>query len=158
MNITTLFLELLRFIPLLTVMGYAAYSDYKTGEVSNKVWRYIIIGGLITSLETAFFFSIPLLIINLAVIAVSVVLGFLMFKLGGGGADSKAFMTIGVSAPLFPLWSFLWPFPLPIVVLFIACVLALPALIFRNSDVPFLKRKIRFLPFMFIGLIFSLIL
>jgi len=158
MNTLTLMLELVRFIPLLFVIGYAAYSDYKTGEVPNKVWLYTIIGGLLTALETAIFFSIPLLLFNLLVIGFCVGIGFLMFHLGGGGADSKAFMTIGISAPLFPLWSFLWPIPLPFVVMFIAAILAVPALINQKSSVPIWQRKLRFLPFVFIGLIMSVIL
>jgi Flp pilus assembly protein protease CpaA len=154
----TFILELIRFIPLLFVIGYAAYSDYRTGEVTNKVWLYSIVGGFITVFETVYFFSVPLLLINLIVIGVSVGLGFLMFHLGGGGADSKAFMTIGISAPLVPLWSFLWPIPLPFLVMFIACVLALPIMFAKKSDKPLMKRGIRFLPFMFIGLLVSVIL
>lgn len=158
MQPTTILLELMRFIPLLAAMGYAAYLDYKTGEVPNSVWKYTIIGGTITALETALFFSLPLLLINLIVIAICIGLGFFMFKLGGGGADSKAFMMISISAPLFPLWSFLWPIPLPFVVLFIACIFALPPLILRKSKDPFWQRKIKFIPFMFVGLIFCVIL
>lgn len=155
----TLLLELMRFVPLIAVMAYAAILDYKTGEVPNKIWRYTIIGGAITALETIIYFSLPLLLLNLIVIAISVALGFLMFKLGGGGADSKAFMMIAISAPLFPYWSFLWPIPLPFVVLFVACIFALPPLILRKeSKDTFWQRKIKFIPYMFIGLIFCVIL
>jgi Flp pilus assembly protein protease CpaA len=154
----TWILELTRFISLLLVMGYAAYRDYRTGEVSNKLWRYALLGGFITALETTMFFSVALFLVNLSVILVCVGWGFLMFKLGGGGADSKALMVIAVSAPLFPLWSFLWPLPLPVVAMLVASVLALPALVFKRSNESFMKRKIRFLPFMFVGLLFCVIL
>jgi hypothetical protein len=158
MDIFVSALELLRFIPLCIVMGYAAFSDWKTGEVSNKVWWYALVGGLFTALETAVFFSVGLLIITVSYIIASIVVGFVSFGFGGGGADSKALMTIGVSAPLFPLWSMFWPFPLPFMVLLFACALALPYMVLKKSKAPIWKRKLRFLPFMFIGLIVCVII
>ena len=151
-------LDLARFVPLIMVMGYAAFSDYKTGQVSNKVWWYTIIGGLLTALETAFFFSIGLLAVTLLAMAGSIILGFLIFSIGGGGADSKALMTLGVSVPLVPLWSFIWPFPLPFLAMFIASAITLPYMIAKKSEVPIWKRKVKFLPFIFIGLIICVII
>jgi Flp pilus assembly protein protease CpaA len=158
LNTETWIIELIRFIPLLAVMGYAAFKDYKTGEVPNKIWFYAIIGGLLTALETILFFSVPLFTINLLVALGSIGFGFLLFLLGNGGADTKAIMTLGLSAPLMPFWSFLWPIPLPFLVMLIACILALPVMLAKKSDKPLMKRGIRFLPFLFVGLIVCVIL
>jgi len=173
MNALVLILELIRFIPLLAVIGYAAYYDLtkvtfetdqksgesiKVGNIPNKLWRYAIIGGSLTALETLLFFSIPLLVINVIFICASIGFGFFTYLLGGGGADSKAFMTIGVSAPLVPLWSFLWPVPTAFLAFMIGSVIALPFLILRKTKISFWKRPIRFLPFIFIGLLISVIL
>lgn len=158
MYLTTWALELTRFFPLLIIFGYAAYKDHKTGEVPNKIWLYAIIGGTITTIETYILFSAILAFLTVMIISASVVIGFLAFLLGGGGADSKAFMTLGLSAPFVPLWSLIWPIPLPFLAMLIACILALPILLLKKSDEPFRKRKIRFLPFMFVGLIVCVIL
>jgi Flp pilus assembly protein protease CpaA len=151
-------IDLIRFIPLLIVFGYAAYKDYKTGEVPNKIWLYSIIGATLTLVQTALFFSIPLFFITTVVMLSCVGLGFLFFLLGAGGADAKALMTLGLSAPLLPLWSFLWPIPTILLAMMIACIAALPFLITQETKESFWKRKIRFLPFIFIGLIVSVII
>jgi Flp pilus assembly protein protease CpaA len=148
-----LLLELTRFLPLSLVMLYAAFHDYRTGLVPNKIWLYAIVGGALTIIETALFYSVGLLVLSLVSIVASVAVGFLTFGLGGGGADAKALMTLGVSVPVFPLWSFLWPMPLPLAALLVASVVTLVyAVVKPKRDVPFVKRKIRFLPFLFIGL------
>lgn len=151
-------IDLTRFLPLLIVMGYAAFKDYKTGEVPNKIWLYAIVGAILTLAQTALFFSIPLFFITSMVMLSSVGLGFLLFILGAGGADAKAIMTIGLSTPLLPLWSFLWPVPTPLLAMMIACIAALPFLMVRKTKESFWKRKIRFLPFMYIGLIVCVII
>ena len=158
MNIFTWALELTRFIPLISVMGYAAWKDYKTGSVPNKIWLYSIFGGILTVIQLIYLFSLPFLAINLVFMLGAVGFAFLIFIVGSGGADSKALITLGVSAPLVPIWSILWPMPLPFLTFFIGSVLCLPLLLTKKSSEPFWKRSIRFLPFMFIGLIISVIL
>jgi len=79
---------------------YASLSDYKTREVSNKVW--IIYGpiGLILSLTEFLVYSpskIPLYGLS---VGVTFLMAFLLFYSGGfGGADSKAFMCISLALP-----------------------------------------------------------
>ena len=150
-------LELARFIPICIVMGYAALADYKTGEVPNKIWLSAIPGGLLTLLETFIFFSVGLLLLTLITIGICVGVGFLLYALGGGGADSKALMFMAISAPFLPLWG-LYPLPLPLIAMLIGSVSALPFILFSKSKEPLWKRKIRFLPFLFIGLIVCVIL
>jgi Flp pilus assembly protein protease CpaA len=150
-------LELLRFLPLCAIMGYAAYLDYKTGEVPNKIWLYTIFGGTLTLIETLALFSWSLVIITLFSIGISGALGLSTFFIGGGGADAKALITLGFSAPLFPLWGF-WPLPFTIFVLFAGSALALPFMLLKKSKDSVWKRKIRFLPYLFIGLIVCVIL
>jgi Flp pilus assembly protein protease CpaA len=150
-------LELIRFIPLCIVMGYAAYLDYKHGEVPNKIWLYTIIGASLTLTETLLLFSWALTAITIFSIGISLAIAFLTFGIGGGGADAKALITLGFSAPLFPLWGY-WPLPFTIFVLLAGSAMALPFILLRKSKDSIWKRKIRFLPYLFIGLIVCVIL
>ena len=90
-------------------------------------------------------------------------LKFLLFVLHGwGGAVGKAFMVIAASAPLFPHWGILYimPFPfgmLPFTVLFVSCASAVGYALLKPSNVPLKERKVRFLPFMLVGLIVAFI-
>lgn len=149
-------LELLRFLPLIAVMGYAAYKDYRTGEVSNGLWRYIIYGFALTVVEVAVTHNLSLLLFDISIMVVCVVFGFASFWLGSGGADAKAIMVLGFSAPVVPVWSWLYPLPLPFIVLLLASAMSLPFFI-KKTNTPMMKRKIKFLPFMFIGLLVSVI-
>lgn len=160
-------LEIIRFIPLIFVLGYAAYKDWrniqvedgeKVGVVPNKTWLYSIIGGALTLTETLIVHNSSFLYLELISVAITFGFAFLTNMLGGGGADSKAYLTLGVSAPLFPVWSNLFPLPLPIVVIAISSLIAIPFGFFMKSNKPLLKRKIRFLPFIFIGLLVCLII
>lgn len=155
----TLLLELTRFIPLTLVMLYAAFQDYRTGLVSNKIWLYSFIGGALTLVETAMFYSVGLFILSLISVVASFAVAFLTFGIGGGGADAKALMTLGVCAPVFPLWSLLWPMPLPLASLLVASAVTLIyAAVKPKREISFMKRKIRFLPFLFIGLLMCVVL
>jgi preflagellin peptidase FlaK len=158
LNLLFLTLELIRFIPLAVVMGYAALKDWRFGEVPNKVWLYAIFGGIVTVLETVLFFSWGLLLLNSIYIGFAVLQAFLLLFIGGwGGADTKALITMGVSAPIVPAWGILYPFPLPLLALVLGCAVALPYGVFKKSDVSVLKRKVKFLPFLFIGLLIVMV-
>ena len=157
-------IELIRFIPLCVIMGYAALSDWRTKEVTNKLWLYAIPGLFLTIIETMFFLDGALLVPELLSIAITVVVSYLFFALNQwGGADAKAFMTIGVSAPLFPAWGILHNFPLPLnmfpfITLFIASALTLIYTMLTKSSTPLKQRKVKLMPFMFTGLIIAVIL
>jgi archaeal preflagellin peptidase FlaK len=88
----------------LAFLIYASWSDYKTREVSNKVWA--IYGPIALALSIS-----ELLLYNSADfplfgLSVGLTVGFalLLFYTGGfGGADSKAFMCIAMALPFFPV-------------------------------------------------------
>ncbi len=82
---------------------YASWSDYKTREVTNKVWAVYAPIGLALSLTELLLYEPSQL--GLFGINVGVTVGFalLLFYTGGfGGADSKALMCIAVTLPFFP--------------------------------------------------------
>ena len=86
---------------------YASWRDYKTREVSNRVW--VIYGpiALALSLSELLFFE-PSQLLHLSFyglsVGVTVGLAFLLFYTSGfGGADSKAFMCIALALPFAPI-------------------------------------------------------
>lgn len=156
--------DLVRFIPLLFVIGYAAKSDFKCGSVRNRVWLYFPVGLALSLVYTFCFFSWGLLLMEALSFGFTVLMGFILYTLRGwGGADTKAFITIGAATPLFPVWGILYPLPfpfgmLPFLVLFVSCAASVAYAITKKNGEPFKERKVRFLPFMLIGLIVSFIL
>ena len=86
------------------MLFYASWSDYKTREVSNRVW--VIYGPIALALSLAELFlfepsQLPLFGLS---VGVTVGLALLLFYAGGfGGADSKALMCIAVALPFAPL-------------------------------------------------------
>ncbi len=106
------------------VLIAASISDMRTREVSNRLW--LVYGPLALVLFTARIVASPadfpiFLVSSLATIVVS----FLLFQFGVmGGADSKAFMCIGLALPVAPgivaaLWQpplFFYPFPIAVLV------------------------------------------
>jgi preflagellin peptidase FlaK len=95
-----------RILLCLSFLIYASWSDYKTREVSNKVW--VILGPLALAL-TAFQFSIyssqplQLLISYTLAFAITSALAITIFYAGGfGGADAKALMCISLALPVYP--------------------------------------------------------
>jgi preflagellin peptidase FlaK len=95
-----------RIIICLSFLFYASWSDYKTREVSNKVW--IILGPLTLAL-TGFQFLVysaqPLQLLTTYVLSFAITSGLAIavFYAGGfGGADAKAFMCIALTLPVYP--------------------------------------------------------
>ena len=95
-----------RIILCLSFLIYASWSDYKTREVSNKVW--IILGPLalaLTGFQILAYSSQPLQSVIVYVLAFVVTSGLALgvFYAGGfGGADAKAFMCIALALPVYP--------------------------------------------------------
>ena len=83
---------------------YASWSDYKTREVSNRVWAYyapIAIG--LTLAEVLLFESSRLPFLALSC-GVTIAFALLLFYSGAfGGADSKALMCIALALPFAPV-------------------------------------------------------
>jgi preflagellin peptidase FlaK len=157
-------LDAAKIIPLIIVMCYAAYSDWKTKEVQNKVWLYAIVGTALTIIETVFFLNTHQIITVLSSISFAVIFSLITFYIGGwGGADAKALITIGLSIPLFPSWSplrnILLPFSiLPFIVMFIGSILTVAYTLRSKSNTPIKQRKIKFIPFLLIALIICVVI
>ena len=153
-------IDLARYIPLIAVVSYAAYSDYKTKHASNKIWLYAIYGLTITIIESALYLNYIAIELEVGTVLAAFAIAYGLFELKAwGGADAKALMTIAVSAPLFPSWFILPHAPIfPIGVFYIACVATLVYSIAHKSSVPLRQRKIQFLPFILIGLIVCVLL
>lgn len=164
-----LILDYVKMLPLLFILIVAAYQDltrsvkvqtdkevFVCGEVSNRLWLYLPVG---FGLLLAELFLIPnLVLFAVGSLVFSIVVGFLLYGLHGwGGADLKAFLLVGFCMPVFPLRSFLFPFPLPFLVLLVACLSMVLYVGLKKSDVPFGKRKVRFMPFILLGYIVALL-
>src|SRR3989337_2243690 len=84
----------------LSFLLYASWSDYKTREVSNRVW--VIYPPLALSLSLAGFLlfdpsRLPFFVLSFGVTAA---IAILLFYTGAfGGADSKALMCIALALP-----------------------------------------------------------
>lgn len=79
---------------------YASWSDYKSREVSNRVWVFYAPIALVLSLvELLLYDSAKLPLFGLC-FGVTAVIAILLFYTGGfGGADSKALMCIALALP-----------------------------------------------------------
>ena len=82
---------------------YASWSDYKTREVSNRVWAYYAPIALALSLaELLLYKPSDLTFFGLSV-GVTTAFALILFYTGGfGGADSKALMCIALALPFAP--------------------------------------------------------
>lgn len=99
----TIIFEASRVTLSLVVLLYSSWSDYKTREVSNKVW--IIFAPLAVGLSlTDFLLNDPSKLTSFGVcFGLTVVFSLLLFYSGAfGGADSKALMCIALALPFFP--------------------------------------------------------
>ncbi len=87
-------------------LGYSSWSDYKTREVSNKVWVAYAPIALALTLAEFLIFEPDLSWLSGFGLSVGLTIGFafLLFYTGAfGGADSKAFMCIALALPFFPV-------------------------------------------------------
>ena len=95
-----------RIILCLSFLIYASWSDYKTREVSNKVWAILGPTALaLTSLQFLIYSSQPLQLIISYVLSFAIISGLALavFYAGGfGGADAKALMCIALALPVYP--------------------------------------------------------
>ena len=87
----------------LAFLVYASWSDYKTREVSNRVWvAYAPIALTLSLVELLLYAPSKMWLFGISV-GLTVAFAFLLFYSGGfGGADSKALMCIALALPFFP--------------------------------------------------------
>lgn len=86
---------------------YASWSDYKTREVSNRVWAAYAPIAIALSLSDLLLFDPSKLELFGVSVGLTVGLAFLLFYSGAfGGADSKALMCIAFSLPFAPVTLF----------------------------------------------------
>jgi Flp pilus assembly protein protease CpaA len=139
-------IDIIRIIPLAIIFAYAAIQDYKTGEVTNKIWLYTLIGAPITLAEYILLAPnmLPLVIIS-AVTCIAIALALFRIRNGWGGADAKALITIALCYPLGPAY-LAWLPLYPMLIFGVSSAIAVIAMILRK------KQQIRFLPYVFIGL------
>jgi Flp pilus assembly protein protease CpaA len=140
--------DAVKVIPVLAILAVAARQDWRTGEASNKLWLYAPFGFVLTVVEVAY---VPLLLVPVVVSGLfASVLGLVLFGLGKwGGADAKAVLTLSVCVPVTFYMGNLTLLPLQALIIGQAL-----AVVYSVVS----KRKgIRFLPFLFIGVMISLI-
>jgi preflagellin peptidase FlaK len=88
----------------LAILTYSSWSDYKTREVSNRVWAIYAPIALALSLTQIGLYEPSQLPFYALSFGVTAGLALLLFYAGGfGGADSKALMCIALSLPFAPL-------------------------------------------------------
>jgi archaeal preflagellin peptidase FlaK len=82
---------------------YASWSDYKTREVSNRVWAIYAPIAIVLSLAELLLYDPSKLTLFGISVGLTVGLAFLLFYSGAfGGADSKALMCIALALPFAP--------------------------------------------------------
>jgi preflagellin peptidase FlaK len=84
----------------LAFLIYASYSDYKTREVSNRVWTFYAPIALFLSLVELLLYEPSKLPFFGFSFGLTAIIAVILFYSGGfGGADSKALMCIGLALP-----------------------------------------------------------
>lgn len=96
-------LETLRILISILLFIYASWSDYKTREVSNKVWIIFAPPAFALTLTEILIYN-PLNLIFYAVsFGLTASLAIIIFYTGGfGGADAKALMCLALAIPFHP--------------------------------------------------------
>ncbi|MCD6480950.1 MAG: prepilin peptidase [Thermoplasmata archaeon] len=90
-------IDAVRFVIGLCLLSYAAYTDLKTREASDKIWLIMGIAGIILLLIER-----PDVMQTAISIAIAFPLALLLYVFGMGGADVKAMWSIALLSPLQP--------------------------------------------------------
>ena len=139
-------IDLFRFAVGIAILSYAAYSDFKYREASDKLW--LIMGGigiLLLAIEGTDLQKVAISI------AVSFPLALLLYFFGMGGADVKAMWGIALLSPLPPNFSYfvspIFIFPLTVLINSLLLIVFLPIVfLFYNA-----KRKNLEFPYCLFG-------
>jgi preflagellin peptidase FlaK len=82
---------------------YASWSDYKTREVSNKVWLLFAPIALALTMTELLLYSSSDLIAYAVCFGLTAGFAIILFYTGGfGGADAKALMCLALALPFYP--------------------------------------------------------
>lgn len=85
-------------------LSYSSWRDYKSREVSNRVWAYYAPIALVLTLAELLLFDFSMLPYFGLSFGLTAFFAILLFYSGGfGGADSKAFMCIALALPFAPV-------------------------------------------------------
>jgi len=133
-------IDTIKFVISFPFLLYAAYSDIKTRKADNWIWIAIAIPGFI-------FLFMEKNILAIISIIISVIIAFLLYIFGMGGADAKAIMAISIMNPLPPsTMIFSSPqFVFPVTILINSLLLILPLPLFlliynaihKNIELPY---------------------
>lgn len=87
----------------IAVLTYSSYCDYKTREVSNKVWiLFAPVAFILTFLEIFQYESSQLSFYGICVGLTTVIAVALFYSGAFGGADAKALMCLALALPFYP--------------------------------------------------------
>lgn len=84
-------------------LTYASLSDYKTREVSNKVWVFFAPPAFALTFTELFLFDFSMLPYYGLCFGLTSAIALIIFYAGGfGGADAKALMCLALALPFYP--------------------------------------------------------
>lgn len=96
-------LSAMKILVSIVFLTYSSWSDYRTREVSNRVWLLYGPVALILSLAEFVFYEPSRLPFFGLSFGLTTFIAFVLFHSGGfGGADSKALMCIALALPFIP--------------------------------------------------------
>jgi len=89
----------------LTFLVYASWSDYRTREVSNKVWAVLAPSAFALTTLQFLFFAPELLYTYVLSFIITSALALTLFYAGAfGGADAKALICLSLALPSYPTY------------------------------------------------------
>jgi preflagellin peptidase FlaK len=96
-------LEGIRVLVSLIFLCYSSWSDYKTREVSNKVWILFAPLALALTMTELLLYRASDLFLYVTCFGLTAAFAIILFYAGGfGGADAKALMCLALAMPFYP--------------------------------------------------------